>query len=332
MTSPQRPPRALLILLAIVVVAAAVAVGAWYLRTRDGGALRLAGTLEANDIHLGSLVGGRVDSVLVAEGDSIRAGDRLVVFDASFVDAQIEEQRGRVAQARAQLDLVRRGPRSEDVARAKIEYENAESDRKRYESLLRSNAIAPQQYDAAEALAASRRETYLALERGSRPEDIAAARAALTGAEGGLRYLERQRREAVVTSPARGVVQTLDLRPGDLVAPNQPVAVILEAGPATVRLYVPEPHLGRVFLGQAVELHIDSDPKRAFPGRVVEISSRAEYTPRNVQTIEQRADQVFAVKVAAEPAPELKAGMAVTARLAPPAPPAGTAAAADAAR
>jgi len=303
MTSPQRPPRALLILLAIVVVAAAVAVGAWYLRTRDGGALHLAGTLEANDIHLGSLVGGRVDSVLVAEGDSI-----------------------------PQLDLVRRGPRSEDVARAKIEYENAESDRKRYESLLRSNAIAPQQYDAAEALAASRRETYLALERGSRPEDIAAARAALTGAEGGLRYLERQRREAVVTSPTRGVVQTLDLRPGDLVAPNQPVAVILEAGPATVRLYVPEPHLGRVFLGQAVELHIDSDPKRAFPGRVVEISSRAEYTPRNVQTIEQRADQVFAVKVAAEPAPELKAGMAVTARLAPPAPPAGTAAAADAAR
>jgi len=315
-----RPPRPLLLIVAIVVVSAAVAVGAWYLRTRDGDALRLAGTLEANDIHLGSLVGGRVDSVLVAEGDSVRSGARLVVFDASFIDAQIEEQRGRIAGARARLDLARRGPREEEVSRAKIEYENAESDRRRYEALLGSNAIAPQVYESAEALAASRRETYLALERGSRPEDIAAARAALAGEEGRLRYLERQRRETVVIAPARGVVQTLDLRPGDLVAPNRPVAVLLEAGPATVRLYVPEPQLGRVRLGQAVAITIDGYPKRTFPGRVVGISSRAEYTPRNVQTVEQRADQVFAIKVAAEPAPELKAGMSVTARLTTPAP------------
>jgi multidrug resistance efflux pump len=331
MNAPPRG-RPLIFLLVVVIAAAAVAVGAWYLASRDRAGLRLAGTLEANDIHLGSLVGGRVDSVLVAAGDSVRQGDRLVLFDASFVDAQIEEQRGRVAQARARLDLVRRGPREEDVARAKIEYENAESDRKRYEALRQSDAIAPQEYETAVAVAAARRETYLALERGSRPEDIAAAQAALTGEDGRLRYLERQRGETVVTSPARGVVQTLDLRPGDLVAPNQPVAVLLEAGPATIRLYVPETHLGSVRIGQAVELHIDTYPGRAFGGRVVEISSRAEYTPRNVQTMEQRADQVFAVKVAADPVPELKPGMAVTARLVPGTPAAGTPPTADAAR
>ena len=107
----------------------------------------------------------------------------------------------------------------------------------------------------------------------------------------------------------------MNLRPGDLVPANQPVAKMLEPSQLWVRVYVPEPQLGRVRIGQKAALTVDTFPKRSFPGHVVEIRTQAEYTPRNVQTLDQRMDQVFGVKVAIDPAPELKPGMAATARL-----------------
>src|SRR5512143_3895950 len=82
------------------------------------GDLVLAGSFEANDARVGSLVGGRVDSIFAQEGDSVRAGDRLLTLDPALTDAQIAEQRGLVAAARARYDLVRRGPRKEDIAKA----------------------------------------------------------------------------------------------------------------------------------------------------------------------------------------------------------------------
>jgi len=148
-----------------------------------------------------------------------------------------------------------------------------------------------------------------------REEDVAAARAALAREETRLALLERQRQETLVAAPAAGVVESFDLRPGDLVPANRPVASLLEAGQLWVRVYVPEPELGRVRVGQPVAVTVDSFPERRFRGRVVEIRDQAEYTPRNVQTLEQRAEQVFGVKVTVEPAPELKAGMAALVHL-----------------
>lgn len=134
--------------------------------------------------------------------------------------------------------------------------------------------------------------------------------------EGRLEGLLRQREEAVVRASLDGVVQALDLRPGDLVAPGEGLASLLETGELRARVFVPQTRLGLVRPGQAVLLEVDSHPGRPFPGRVLEVSSRAEYTPRNVQTLEQRAEQAFAVVIAAGPAPELKAGMAVLATFA----------------
>ena len=227
-------------------------------------------------------------------------------------------------QARANLAKVERGPRSEEVARARIEWQAAETDRKRLQALWEAGVISRQQYDGAVVRERTGRETLREAERGSRQEDVAAARAALEREEERLAYLARQRQEMVVHAPAGGVVETLDLRPGDLVAANQPVASLLEAGQLWVRVYVPEPELGRVRVGQPAAVEVDSFPGRAFPGKVVEIRDQAEYTPRNVQTLDQRSDQFFGVKVRVEPAPELKAGMSALVRLAedPAVPPA----------
>ena len=119
----------------------------------------------------------------------------------------------------------------------------------------------------------------------------------------------------LVTPEQTDVLEAIDLRPGDLVAANQPVARILEPSQIWVRVYVPEPRLGRVKIGQRAAVTVDSYPHRDFPGTVVEIRTQAEYTPRNIQTLDQRMDTVFGVKVAIEPTPELKPGMAATVRL-----------------
>ncbi|HZJ72872.1 MAG TPA: HlyD family efflux transporter periplasmic adaptor subunit, partial [Planctomycetota bacterium] len=140
---------------------------------------------------------------------------------------------------------------------------------------------------------------------------------------GRLAYLEQQKNEAIVTAPAPGVVQTLDLRPGDLVAAGAPVARMIQPQEQWVRGYVPEVDLGWVRVGQRATVKVDTWPKRTFGGTVTEIRTRAEYTPRNVQTLSQREEQVFGVKVVLDPAPELKPGMAAIVTVARAAAPKG---------
>jgi multidrug resistance efflux pump len=304
-----------LVVLAVVVLAAAVG-AVWWQRSRSAPKpLVLSGTIEARDVEVGSLTGGRVVSVPVAEGATVHSGQPLVVLETDLVDLQLAQQSARVDEARANLVKTQRGPRSEEVARARAAAENAETERRRQKSLLDQGIVGQQQYDAAATAARTSMETLRENERGSRPEDIAAARAALAREEGQLAYLRRQKQESVVVAPADGVVESIDLRPGDLVAPNQPVARILEPSQIWVRVYVPEPSLGRVHVGQRAAVSVDTFPKREFPGRVVEIRTQAEYTPRNIQTLDQRMDQVFGVKIAIDPTGELKPGMAAAVRL-----------------
>ena len=285
----------------------------WALRSRGGEKpLVLSGSIEARDVEVGSLLGGRVATVPVAEGARVSRGQPLVVFETDLIDLQLRQQQARVAEAKANLAKTRRGPRVEDVARSRAEADNAERERRRQRALLDQGVIGQQPYDAAATAARTSLETLREKERGSRSEDIDAATAGLQREEAQLAYFERQKQESVVTAPSDGILQSLDLRPGDLVAPNQPVAKLIEPSQIWVRVYVPEPSLGRVRVGQTATLRVDTFPNRTFPGRVVEIRTSAEYTPRNVQTLEQRMETVFGVKVAIDPAPELKPGMAAS--------------------
>jgi multidrug resistance efflux pump len=305
--------------LVLLVVLSLLGAGAWWAVAsglfRTDKTLVLSGTIEARDADVGSLVGGRIAAVRVDEGAAVRKGQVLVEFETDFLDQQIRSQQGRVDAARADLDKALRGPRQEDTARARADAENAERERQRLESLLAQGVVGQQAYDVAATTARVALETLREKERGSRPEDIAAARAALVREQGQLAYLERQRQDLVVRAPADGILQTIDLRPGDLVSAGQPVATLLEPDQIWVRVYVPEPRLGLVRAGQRAWIRVDTFPGREYPGHVVEIRQKGEYTPRNVQTLDQRMDQVFGVKVAIEPNPDLKPGMAATVRL-----------------
>jgi multidrug resistance efflux pump len=300
----------------ILLLALAAAAAFWAFRSsRREKPLVLTGTIEARDVEVGSLVGGRVTEVLVTEGAKVRAGQPLVKFETDLGALQIREQKAAVDQARANLAKMRAGPRSEEIVRARVEAENADRERKRLKALADEGIIGRQQYEDAATRARTAQETYRELARGNRAEDIRATEAALDREEQRLAFLLRQSQETVVKAPADGIVESLDLRPGDLVPANQPVARILEPGQLWVRVWVPEPLLGRVRLGQKAAITVDTYPKREFSGKVVEIRQQGEYTPRNIQTLKQRMDLVFGVKVAVDPTQELKPGMAAQVRL-----------------
>jgi len=283
---------------------------------KHDGALVLAGALEARDADVGSLVGGRIAEVLASEGDEVAAGQLLVRLEADLLTPQLERQRAALATAEAQLALVEQGPRSEARARARVQWEASKTDLGRIENLYHDGVVGRADYDAAVVREAVARKTWEEADRGSRREEIESARSAVERERASLTYLERQIAELEVRAPAAGRIEAMDLRPGDLVTANQPIVRILEPDQLWVRVYVPEPSLARVSVGQAAEVRVDTFPDRTFAGHVVEIRHQAEYLPRNVQTLDQRSDQVFAVRIALDDPGALRPGMAAFATLA----------------
>jgi multidrug resistance efflux pump len=146
---------------------------------------------------------------------------------------------------------------------------------------------------------------------GTRDEDVRVAEAAVEAARGRVQQVQAMVDELVIRAPLPARIEALDLRPGDILAPNAPAAVLLEEKELYVRIYVPETLLGRLRVGQAVPISVDSFPGRDFRGVVKHINDVGEYSPRNLQTADERADQVFATRVELQEGfGELRAGMA----------------------
>lgn len=335
------------IILAVAAVLAATAVYAnWFRRDNS---LRGSGTVEAHDIRIGSEVGGRIDKVLVREGDAVQPGQVLITFDDKELQASLEQSRASALkaergyrpeeiaeahaaaeQAKADYEMRKNGYRKEDIDAAHDDLERAKADEirtrldfERYDALAKKDLVSKQQRDTAEAnwkMALAQKEMnqhkYDEMQRGYRPEEIASAearylqaRASLEKMEHGNRredieqakaayaYDQARFRERQVVAPSAATVEVLDIRPGDLIAPNTPIATLLEKEQIYVRIYIPETELGRVKVGQKAEVRVDSFPKAVFDGEVEQINQQAEFLPRNVQTQDERVHQVFGVKI-----------------------------------
>lgn len=298
------------IVLLLAVLAAAAAVLLYVRKKNEPKPLVLSGTVEARTVQVGSLVGGRVVRVHVDEGHAVTAGQVLVTLETETLDRQIGEQQAAIAAARAELAKAVAGPRAEEVRKAAAIAENEARNARHYATLYREGVVSRQLADDAATKARTSAEDLRMLREGTRREDIDAVRAQLTQQERRLATLNQQRDETEVHSSVAGTVQSFGLRPGDLVAPNQTVAEILEPRELWVRVYVPETLLGLVRINMPVKVRVDTFPNVWFPAHIASIASEGEYTPRNVQTRAQRAEQVFGVKVVLDPDPRLKPGMA----------------------
>ncbi len=271
---------------------------------------RVSGFLEADEIRVGSRVGGRVAKVHVDEGSLVAAGDTLVELEPFDLLERKAEQSGRVKALAARLEELRAGPRHQDIeasrarlAAARAALSLAELDEERTRSLVADSIRSREALDRSQAVLESARADVRAaeealglLEEGTRKEELTAAEAELEAAEAALRALERAIDELVIHSPTQAVVEACELEPGDLVAANAPVVSLRDASELRVRAYVPQDRL-TFTVGAPAWVSVDAFPGRRFRARVDFIAPNAEFTPSNVQTPEERSDVVVRVRV-----------------------------------
>src|SRR6266404_5199322 len=299
----------ILILLAAAAVLTATVLYAGWLR-RDT-ALQGSGTVEARNIRVGSKIGGRIDKLLVREGDTVEAGQVLMTFDDKELLASLK-------QSRASAEKAKRGYRPEEIAEARAAAKQAKANWKvavaqkenaQHKLDQLNRGYRPEEIASAEARYAQTQATLEKLQRGNRREDIDSAQAALA-------YDEARFRERQVVAPTAATVEVLDVRPGDLISPNTPVATLLERDQIYVRIYIPETEISRVRIGQKAQVSVDSVGRQVFDGVVEQINQQAEFLPRNVQTREERVHQVFGVKIRIDDASHrVLAGMAADVKL-----------------
>jgi HlyD family secretion protein len=296
----------------------------------DGGEVEASGTIETTDVTVSPLVSGPVVRLLVDEGSVVRRGDTLALIDASDLELQRAQLLAGLDITRAQYELLRNGPRTEDIAQAveaerqaKATLDNAADDLRRLEQSYSAGGIAEKTVtDARTRLEIARRthETALLnvakLRNGSRREDLRAGEAREAQAEAQLVALEKKIGDCVVRAPTDGVLTSVAIEQGEFAAAGGALMTISRTQDIELTIYVPEGDLGRVRLGQRADLSVDSYEGRTFPGRVTYISPVAEFTPKNVQTKDDRVKQVFAVKISAQnPDGALHAGLTADARL-----------------
>ena len=256
--------------------------------------LQVAGTVEIRDIRIAPLAAGRVARLLKDEGDSVRRGDTIAVLEQPGLAALI-------GQRRAQAQAAER--RTAEVAAALADSTRAANDLARGTQLAAQGILSAQQSDALVTAAAA---------AAARLQAVRAAASESRAAAQGLAATEAIRDELVLLAPVDGVILTRYLEPGEAAAVGTPVVSLGVVSQPWIRAFVGESYLARLRLGQAVTIHADGVPA-PVAGRIVEIGSRAEFTPRAALTERERADLVFAIKVEFDdPAGRLKAGLPVT--------------------
>ena len=305
--------------------------------------LRASGHVEATEVRLAPDVGGRVLTLNVKIGDRVTPGQTILTLDPK--DAELAMQRGKAEQAHAeaQLRLLLAGARPEDIrqaesqvaianadlAAARSELEAAEQDLDRFDTLLKNNSGSKKQRDDAEtrrnvardhlSAAGSRvksAEGFLDRQRaGARREEIDAARARVAATAAQLATIDKSIRDATLVSSVGGLVTDTLVEAGETIAPRTPTVVIVDIDRAWADVFVPEPVVPTLKIGQPATIFTDAGGP-GVPGTITYISPKAEFTPRNVQTADERSKLVYRIRVSADNKEGvLKQGMPVEAEL-----------------
>lgn len=310
----------------VLAVLAAVACG----KGKDEDVIAASGHVEATEVRLSAKVAGHVEAIPVQEGDEVTAGQEIARLDTTDARLALAAARAERAQADAQRRLLVAGARREDIAEAEAQLDRAQADLRgaqqdfqRMQSLLESGSgtdksrdDARTKRDMAAAAVAAAEERLRKLRAGSRPEEIDAATARVAAADARMAQLEQQIMDAVVRTPVKGVVTEKLAETGELVSRGTGLVVVAELARPWLGIYLPEPDLGRIRLGQEAEVATDAGQTRK--GHVTFISPQAEFTPKNVQTPDERAKLVYKVKIGIDNEDGLfKQGMPAEARLQP---------------
>jgi HlyD family secretion protein len=273
--------------------------------------IEASGTIECTTINVASKWPGIVTSLTAQEGDHVDAGAEIATIDHSDLEWQLAQARARHALAGAHHDLAVNGPQAEDIAQAaatwaqaRAQLTGARTDLVRVEELRAGGSATQRQLDnartQADLAAAVLEQAQASLDKlrgGTRPEQVAAARAAVQQAGAAAASIEQRIRDCTVRAPTSGTITHRLMEPGEMAAAGSGLVTISVLESVWLKVYLSEIEVGRIKLGQEVRVFLDAAPETACVGKVIYISPAAEFTPRNVQTREDRVKLVFAVKV-----------------------------------
>jgi HlyD family secretion protein len=277
---------------------------------KNAGEITGSGTLEATDVSISAKVPGEILKLYVDEGAHVKAGDTLAVLDHADNEIQLKQAQANLESAEAQYQLSVKGSRVEDIAQAEATLKNAKDNLERMKNLLAGHAVTQQQYDDAETRYVVAQQTYDKLHRGSRPEEIESARARRNQSSAQVDAIRKKIQDSYVVSPMNGIVTLKSFEQGETVPQNGVLFRITEADRIHLMVYISESDLAHVKLGQTAKVTVDGAPGKTYTGTVVFTSPIAEFTPKNVQTKDERTKLVFGVKVEIpNPNQELKSGM-----------------------
>ncbi len=305
--------------------------------------VRVSGQIEATDVHVAAQVAGRLLERRVDEGARVERGAIVAVLDTADAELALARVRAEHDQAEAQLRLLQAGSRIEDIRQAEAQVSSAQGDLAaaeadlvaaqtdvdRFEALLASGSGARKQRDdavarrnvARERAQAGRdrvrasQEAVARLRAGARPEEIAAARARVAATAAQVATTEKAITDATIAAPISGIVTSTVADVGELLQARAPILVVTDLDRAWADVYVDEPIVPRLRVGDTATLFTDAGGP-GVNGTISYISERAEFTPRNVQTAEDRSKLVYRLKVSVDNTSGLfKAGMPVEAEI-----------------
>jgi HlyD family secretion protein len=286
---------------------------------------RSEGALVAAQAQLRDLVAGaRREEIQEAEARAARAESQLADLLAGARPQEIEQARAAVQNAEATRTWAERDYRrvtelfekqlvaAQEVDRTRQAYDVAVANERSARERLDLVTVGPREHEVAAARAEVRaaRERVRLLRAGPRPDAVAAARAQVAQAEAAITLARTRLAEATIASPLDGVVLRKNMESGETANPGASILTLLDPRDLWLRAYVGETDIGRVRVGQAATITVDSYPGRGFAGAITEIASEAEFTPKNVQTKKERVNLVFRVKIGVRnPDGVLKPGM-----------------------
>jgi HlyD family secretion protein len=305
--------------------------------------LRVSGHVEATETRLAAEAGGRILTLSVKEGDRVQQGQSILTLDTRDTRLAIDRANAEKTAAEAQLRLVQAGARIEDIRQAQAQIESARAgvagarteldaaaqDLERFDTLLKNNSGSRKQRDdaavrrdvardrlaATESRVKTATEALAKLRAGARPEEIAAARARVATVSAQIAMLEKGLGDATLVSPISGLVTERLVEIGEVIPPRAPAVVVVDLDQAWADVFVPEPTVPQIKIGQPATLFTDAGGS-GIAGTIAYISPKAEFTPRNVQTAEERSKLVYRVRISVDNKDGvLKQGMPVEAEI-----------------
>jgi len=299
-------------------------------RKKEKDFLVLSGNIEVKEVNISFKIFGRIVELNFNEGDRVKKDDILAKIEESEILKEMELQKAILEEAKVKLEELKKGSREQEIKKAEAnlllreaEFEKAKKDFERAKNLFENGAISQSKFedykkilDVSRANYEREKEALSLAKEGVRKEEIIAQKKRVKQEEAKIKLIEEKLKDTILKSPIDGIILSKNAEIGEIANPNFPIYTIGELDKPYVKVYIKEDKLGLIKLGQKAEVLSDTYPKKTYEGKITYISSKAEFTPKNIQTKEERTKLVFEVKVDVKnEKEELKPGMPVDVKI-----------------